>query len=134
MLPETVSQLCVSCDVLAKPDSTPVWDFLWDSKVDENREKGLLQTAFTTDNDDITLAGDGPISSPEVQVAEAALKVCRRYPPRMSDANFMVDGVWNAKRVLHALKGSSFTKLCGRASSIEGEGQSPQPRCFIKSC
>lgn len=97
MLPETVSQLCASCDVLAKPDSTPVWDFLWDSKVDENREKGLLQTAFTTDNDDITLAGDGPISSPEVQVAEAALKVCRRYPSRMSDANFMVDGVWNAK-------------------------------------
>jgi hypothetical protein len=97
MLPETVSQLHASWDVLAKPDNTPAWDFLWDSKVDENREKGLLQTAFTTDNDDITLAGDGPISSPEVQVAEAALKVCRRYPPRMSDANFMVDGVWNPK-------------------------------------
>ena len=88
-LPETISQLHASWDVLVKPDSTPVWDFLWDSKVDENREKGLLQTAFTTDNDDITLVGDA-ISSPEIQVAEAALKVCRRYPPRMSDADLMV--------------------------------------------
>ena len=78
MLPETVSQLHASWDVLAKPDNTPVWDFLWESKVDENREKGLLQTSFTTDNDDITLVGDA-ISSPKVQVAEAALKVCRRY-------------------------------------------------------
>jgi hypothetical protein len=96
VLPETVSQLHASWDVLAKPDNTPVWDFLWDSKVDENREKGLLQTSFTTDNDDITLVGDA-ISSPDVQVAEAALKVCRRYPPRMSDLTSMVDGVWDAK-------------------------------------
>ena len=82
-LPETVSQLHASWDVLAKPDNTPVWEFLWDSKVDENREKGLLQTAFTADYDDIALAGDGSNSGQEVQVAEAALKVRRLYPSRV---------------------------------------------------
>ncbi|KAF8506874.1 hypothetical protein F5888DRAFT_45373 [Russula emetica] len=58
-----------------KPDNTPVWEFLWDSKVDENRERGLLQTALTTNLDDIPLACGGPNNSQEVQVAEAALKM-----------------------------------------------------------
>jgi transcription factor C subunit 3 len=80
VLPETVSQLHASWEVLTKPDNTPAWEFLWDSKVDETREKGLLQTAFTTNHDDIPLTGDGLNSNQEVQVAEAALKVCRTYP------------------------------------------------------
>lgn len=76
----------------------PVWEILWDSKVDENREKGLLQTAFTTNHDDTPLAGGGSNSSQEVQVAEAALKVCRPYPcTGVCDANPMEDGVRDAK-------------------------------------
>jgi oxalate---CoA ligase len=75
VLPETVSQLRSSWDVLVKPDSNPAWEFLWDSKVDENREKGLLQTAFTIDGDDMPTIHDGPGNSREDQVAEAALKV-----------------------------------------------------------
>ena len=88
MLPESISQLHASWDVLSKPDNTPVWEFLWDSKVDENRERGLLQTALTTNLDDIPLACEGPNNSQEVQVAEAAVKVCRPQP-RMDvrDAN-----------------------------------------------
>ncbi len=80
VLPETVSELRASWDVLSKPDNTPVWEFLWDSKVDENRERGLLQTAFTNHLDDIPLIHDSSISSQDVQVAEAALKVCGPYP------------------------------------------------------
>jgi oxalate---CoA ligase len=75
VLPETVSQLHSSWNVLVKPDNSPIWEFLWESKVDENREKGLLQTAFTTDSDDAPTNRDGPSGSQEVQVAEAALKV-----------------------------------------------------------
>src|ERR1700741_4077205 len=55
ILPQTVSQLHTSWDVMAKLDNTTVWDFLWDSKVDENREKGLLQTAFTANCVDIPI-------------------------------------------------------------------------------
>ena len=75
ILPETVSQLHASWDVMVKLDDTPVWDFLWESKVDENREKGLLQTAFTANHDDIPTIRDSPKGGQEVQVAEAALKV-----------------------------------------------------------
>lgn len=83
---------------MAKPDNTPFWDFLWDSKVDENREKGLLQAAFTTNHDDIPLACDGSNSSQEIQVAEAALKVCRPYTRTdVCNANPMEDGAWDAK-------------------------------------
>jgi hypothetical protein len=71
-LPETVSQLHASWDVINKLDDTPVWDFLWDSKVDENREKGLLQMAFAADHDEVPMISDG---SQDIQVAEAALKV-----------------------------------------------------------
>ncbi|KAI9511763.1 hypothetical protein F5148DRAFT_229446 [Russula earlei] len=74
MLPETVSQLCASWDVLVKPDSAPIWDFLWDSKVDENREKGLLQTAFVTEYDDM-FTSNASSGNQEVLVAEAALKM-----------------------------------------------------------
>jgi hypothetical protein len=89
MLPESVSQLHTLWDVLSKPDNTSVWEFLWDSKVDENRERGLLQTALTTNLDDIPLAYEDPNNSQEVQVAEAAMKVCRPQP-RMDvcDADF----------------------------------------------
>lgn len=80
MLPESVSQLHALWDVLSTPDNAPVWEVLWDSKVDENRERGLLQTAFTTNLDDIPLACEGSNSSQEVQVAEAAMKVCRSQP------------------------------------------------------
>ena len=81
MLPETVSQLHASWDVIIKLDDTPVWDFLWDSKVDENREKGLLQTAFTANHDDMTKISDGSRGGQDVQIAEAALKVRRRPLP-----------------------------------------------------
>jgi hypothetical protein len=74
-LPETVSQLHASWDVLVKRDDTPVWDFLWDSKVDENREKGLLQTAFTVNHDEVPMISDDLNGSQDVQLAEAALKV-----------------------------------------------------------
>jgi hypothetical protein len=62
---------------MIKLDETPIWDFLWDSKVDENREKGLLQTAFTANHDDIPPINDGSRSFQEVQVTEAVLKVGR---------------------------------------------------------
>jgi hypothetical protein len=78
MLPETVPQLYASWDVMVKLEDTLVWDFLWDSKVDENREKGLLQTAFTANHDDMPMISDGSRGCQELQVAEAALKVCRR--------------------------------------------------------
>lgn len=78
MLPETVSQLHVSWDVINKLDDTPVWDFLWDSKVDENREKGLLQTAFAANHDEVPTTSDDINGSQDVQVAEAALKVRER--------------------------------------------------------
>ena len=74
-LPETVSQLHASWDVINKLDDTPVWDFLWDSKVDENREKGLLQTAFAVNHDEVPITSDDLNESQDVQVAEAALKV-----------------------------------------------------------
>jgi len=85
-------------DVLSKPDNTPVWDFLWDSKVDENRERGLLQTALTTNLDDIPLACEGANNNQEVQVAEAAMKVCIN-PAWMylTLTSPMEDGVWNAE-------------------------------------
>ncbi|KAI0304649.1 hypothetical protein BC826DRAFT_977421 [Russula brevipes] len=59
-------------------DKNALLGFLWDSKVDENREKGLLQTAFTTNHDEIPTfgdGGDGSSGNQEVQVAEAALKM-----------------------------------------------------------
>jgi hypothetical protein len=98
MLPESVSQLHALWDVLSKPDNTPVWEFLWDSKVDENRERGLLQTALTTNLDDIPLACEGLNNSQEVQVAEAAMKVCRPQP-RMDvcDAD-LTHGRWCSER------------------------------------
>jgi hypothetical protein len=81
VLPETVSELHASWDAITKSDDALVWDFLWDSKVDENREKGLLQTAFTADHDDMTKISDGSRGGQDVQVAEAALKVRRRPLP-----------------------------------------------------
>jgi hypothetical protein len=103
MLPESVSQLHASWDVLSKPDITPVWEFVWDSKVDENRERGLLQTAFTTSLDDIPLACEGPNSGQEVQVAEAAMKVCRPQP-RMDvcDAD-LTHGRWCSERQMRIM-------------------------------
>ncbi|KAI0308044.1 hypothetical protein B0F90DRAFT_1664967 [Multifurca ochricompacta] len=71
---ETVFQLHSSWDVLANPDISPTWEFLWDSRVDESREKGLLQMAFTTNLDDTPTTDDDSTNSQEVQVAEAALK------------------------------------------------------------
>jgi hypothetical protein len=79
ILPETVSQLQASWDVMIKLDETPIWDFLWDSKVDENREKGLLQTAFTANHDDMPLINDVSRGIQDVQVTEAVLKVGRSF-------------------------------------------------------
>jgi hypothetical protein len=95
MLPETVPQLHASWDVMAKLEDTLVWDFLWDSKVDENREKGLLQTAFTANHDDMPMISDGSGGCQELRVAEAALKVRRRpssWIPGTKANNKMVFG------------------------------------------
>ena len=98
MLPESVSQLHALWDVLSTPDNTPVWEVLWDSKVDENRERGLLQTAFTTNLDDIPSACEGSNSSQEVQVAEAAMKVCRPQPGMGVCGADLTHGRWYSER------------------------------------
>jgi hypothetical protein len=81
VLPETISQLHSSWDVLVKPDNSPTWEFLWESKVDESREKGLLQTAFTIDSNHVPTFRNDLSNNQEVQVAEAALKVRTTSPP-----------------------------------------------------
>jgi hypothetical protein len=98
MLPESVSQLHALWDVLSKPDHTPVWEFMWDSKVDENRERGLLQTALTTNLEDIPLACEGPNNTQEVQVAEAAIKVCRPQPRMDVCGADLAHGRWCSER------------------------------------
>ncbi|KAI0274891.1 hypothetical protein BC834DRAFT_850125 [Gloeopeniophorella convolvens] len=74
-LPATVSQLHSSYKILTKPDNTPTWEFMWDSRVDESREKGLLQTSFVNELGDVPTASQMLNGSKDVQIAEAALKM-----------------------------------------------------------
>ncbi|KAH9178894.1 hypothetical protein EDB89DRAFT_2111752 [Lactarius sanguifluus] len=72
-LPETVSALQSLWDVKVQPNDNPTWEFLWDSRIDSNREKGLLQIAFTTESHEMPTSDSH--GDREIQVAEAALKV-----------------------------------------------------------
>ena len=82
ILPETVSALQSSWDVKVQPDNNPIWEFLWDSRIDSSREKGLLQMAFTTESYEMPTAGSDSSCDRETQVAEAALKVLVLLPQR----------------------------------------------------
>jgi hypothetical protein len=82
ILPETVSALQSSWDVKAQQDNNPIWEFLWDSRIDSSREKGLLQMAFTTESYEMAASSSDPSGDREIQVAEAALKVLLPLPHR----------------------------------------------------
>ncbi|KAH9081834.1 hypothetical protein EDB83DRAFT_588048 [Lactarius deliciosus] len=73
ILPETASALQSLWDVKVQPNDNPTWEFLWDSRIDSNREKGLLQIAFTTESHEMPTSDS--IGDREIQVAEAALKM-----------------------------------------------------------
>ena len=65
-----------------QPDDNPIWEFLWDSRIDSSREKGLLQMAFTTESYEMPMSGSELCGDREIQVAEAALKVLVPLPHR----------------------------------------------------
>ncbi|KAH9050483.1 hypothetical protein EDB84DRAFT_1449184 [Lactarius hengduanensis] len=73
ILPETASALQSLWDVNVQQNDNPTWEFLWDSRIDSNREKGLLQIAFTTESHEMPTSDSN--GDREIQVAEAALKV-----------------------------------------------------------
>ena len=59
-----------------------MWEFLWDSRIDSSREKGLLQMAFTTESYEMPTASSDSSCDREPQVAQAALKVLVLLPQR----------------------------------------------------
>jgi len=66
--------------VKVQPNDNLIWEFLWDSRIDSNREKGLLQIAFTTESNEMPTFGSDSSGDREIQVAEAALKVLVPLP------------------------------------------------------
>jgi hypothetical protein len=73
-LPSSVDLLLSSYKVAEKLTTTPTFDFLWNSVIDEGREKGLAVVAFSPWVDH--MPGDPDGNSSSVVIAESALKVC----------------------------------------------------------
>ncbi len=90
----------LSWEVKVQPDNNPTWEFLWDSRIDESREKGLLQIAFTTESNEMQSCGGDSSCDREIQVAEAALKVPVPCLIKTHATNMTEDGFRDAKRGL----------------------------------
>ena len=100
ILPETVSALQSSWDVKAQQDNNPIWEFLWDSRIDSSREKGLLQMAFTTESYEVATSSSDSSGNREIQVAEAALKVLLFSLTEIRATNMTEDDIRDTKRGL----------------------------------
>ena len=72
-LPASVEQLESAFEVVEEPPSEPAFDFIWNSLVEDEREKRLLRTAVTVNPETAPPFDESPTN---VQIAEAALKVC----------------------------------------------------------
>lgn len=73
-LPESVEELKEHFEMERNPITTPLWNFMWSSVVEEGREKQFLSHAFTK-MPEVVSAG---VEVGDVATAEAALKV---FPP-----------------------------------------------------
>jgi hypothetical protein len=78
-LPASVDDIARDWETIEKPNTGPVWDFLWNAQVEEGREKYLLRHPFTTNASDIPSATDA--SSETVHLAESVVKVSALYVP-----------------------------------------------------
>ncbi|KAI5829674.1 hypothetical protein K523DRAFT_416530 [Schizophyllum commune Tattone D] len=71
-LPASVEQLESAFEVVEEPPSEPAFDFIWNSLVEDEREKRLLRTAVTVNPETAPPFDESPT---HVQIAEAALKM-----------------------------------------------------------
>ena len=84
----------------AQQDNNPIWEFLWDSRIDSSREKGLLQMAFTTESYEMATSSSDSSGNREIQVAEAALKVLLFSLTEIRATNMTEDDIRDTKRGL----------------------------------
>jgi oxalate---CoA ligase len=59
-------------EVMESAPVAPLWDFLWNTSVEEGREKNLLRYALTVGTEEMCVPKD--IQSDAVHVAESAVK------------------------------------------------------------
>jgi hypothetical protein len=72
-LPESVGRLYQEWDVIEGSDTAaPVYDFLWNTSMEEGREKKLLRRCFSEEVQSIPSIDTHPDT---VRLAESALKV-----------------------------------------------------------
>jgi hypothetical protein len=74
-MPKSIVELEQSWEVTEGQFASPSWDFMWNTVVEEGREKQLLQQAFTTHLEEIP--APAAALSDTVYVAESALKVSK---------------------------------------------------------
>lgn len=72
-LPSTVEDLDRDWQVLAKSTTEPAWDFMWNTQVEEGREKAFLRHAFTANCSELPVPPD--VSTEANPLAESAVKV-----------------------------------------------------------
>lgn len=77
LLPASVNEISRSWEIVEKTNIGPPWDFLWNTQVEEGRERDLLRRSFTISGFDMPSAKDN--LSEKVLLAESVVKVSALY-------------------------------------------------------
>ncbi|KAI6125742.1 hypothetical protein EV401DRAFT_1061909 [Pisolithus croceorrhizus] len=80
-LPTTAGELAEMFEVEENPITSPVWDFMWNSAVEEGREKQFMTRAFTKELGTLT----SEVKDDVLATAEAALKMVFGTPNEIYD-------------------------------------------------
>ncbi|KAI6169347.1 hypothetical protein EDD17DRAFT_1518170 [Pisolithus thermaeus] len=80
-LPTTAEELAEMFEVEENPITFPVWDFMWNSAVEEGREKQFMTRAFTKELGTVT----SEVKDDVLATAEAALKMVFGTPNEIYD-------------------------------------------------
>ena len=72
-LPAAVEEFVRDWQVTPKTATEPTWDFMWNTQVEEGREKALLRHAFTVNCSELPAPPDIPTEA--TALAESAVKV-----------------------------------------------------------
>lgn len=72
-LPAAVEDFICGWQIIPKITTEPAWDFMWNTQVEEGREKALLRYAFTANYSELPAPPDFPAEA--TALAESAVKV-----------------------------------------------------------